>query len=295
MKRVDLKTGFLCNNNCLFCVQADKKKLGNRPTEDIKKDLKEARRTCEEVVLTGGEVTIRNDLLEIVRYAKKLGYTRIQLQSNARMLAYKSLCEDVIKAGANEFSPALHGHTPEIHDYLTQSKGSFSQTVQAIKNLKQLNQYVITNSVVAKANYRYLPDLARLFVKLKVDQFQFAFPHAMGNAEKNFEQVIPFVSLAAPYIHKGLQIGIDAGISVMAEAMPFCVMKGYEKYTSERFIPHSEIRDIDGFVDDFGSVRKNMGKMKFPKCEKCRYDKICEGPWREYPEKRGSEEFQPVP
>ncbi len=293
-KRVDIKTGFTCNNDCKFCVQAHKKKFGNRTTKEIKKDLKETRKNCSEVVFTGGEVTIRRDIIDLVGYAKGLGFERIQVQSNARMLSYKDLCVKLIKAGVNEFSPALHGHIPELHDYLTSAKGSFSQTVKAIKTLKELEQYVMTNTVVTKPNYRYLPELARLLVSLKVDQYQFAFPHAVGNALKNFDQMVPWVSLAAPYIHKGLQIGIDAGVKVMAEAMPYCVMEGYEKYISELYIPEGEIRDIDMVTSDWGKVRKEEGKMKFPQCKECKFDNVCEGPWKEYPERRGNEEFQPV-
>ena len=37
MKRVDIKTGFLCNNNCYFCVQAQNKCSGNRSLDEIKK------------------------------------------------------------------------------------------------------------------------------------------------------------------------------------------------------------------------------------------------------------------
>lgn len=293
-KRVDIKTGFLCNNNCRFCVQAHKKKFGNRTSQEIKKDLKNSRKACTGVVFTGGEVTIREDVFEIVSYAKKLGYERIQIQTNARMLAYMGFAKKLIGAGANEFSPALHGHTAALHDYLTRAKGSFSQTVQAIKNLKELNQYIITNSVITKSNYRHLPELAKLLVNLKVDQYQLAFPHAVGNAMDNFDNIIPNVSLATPFIHKGLQVGIDAGISVMAEAMPFCTMKGYEKYCSEFYIPDTELRDLNHYDPDFEKTRKNEGKIKFPQCKKCKYDKICEGPWKEYPEKRGSEEFCPI-
>jgi radical SAM protein with 4Fe4S-binding SPASM domain len=107
--------------------------------------------------------------------------------------------------------------------------------------------------------------------------------------------MMPRAGLAAPYIKKGLQIGIDAGISVMAEAMPFCIMKGYEKYCSEFYIPPTEIRDVNNVDLDFDKTRKNIGKLKFPQCKECRYDYVCEGPWKEYPEKFGHEEFQPVP
>ncbi|MBD3204142.1 radical SAM protein [Candidatus Woesearchaeota archaeon] len=294
-KRVDIKTGFLCNNNCRFCVQAHKKKFGNRTTEDIKKDLLDAKKNeCTGVVFTGGEITIRNDLLELVSYAKKLGFESIQLQSNSRMLAYKSFCKKLIRAGANEFSPALHGHIPDLHDFLTKSKGSFRQTTKAIKNLRELDQYIITNTVIVKPNYRYCKDMAELLVELKVDQFQFAFVHAIANAYDNYDMIVPWVSMARSYIHEGLQTGIDAEIKVMAEAMPYCQMKAYEKYVAELYMPETEIRDINMYDCDYEKTRKVHGKEKFPQCNECKYDLICEGPWREYPEKRGNWEFQPV-
>jgi len=42
----------------------------------------------------------------------------------------------------------------------------------------------------------------------------------------------------------------------------------------------------------FKKQRKELGKTKFKQCKKCKYDKICEGPWKEYPEKFGNEEFK---
>jgi len=293
-KRVDIKTGFICNNNCRFCVQAHKKKFGNRGTETIKRDLEEAKKTCSGVVFTGGEVTMRDDILDLVSHAKMLDYEIIQIQTNARMLSYKPLCEKLIKAGANEFSPAIHGHTPKLHDSLTRTKGSFEQTIAGIKNLKRLKQIVITNTVVVKQNYRYLPEISRLLVNLDVAQFQFAFVHPIGNAYKYYDLIVPKMSSAAPYIKKGLQIGVDAGIKVMAEAMPYCIMKGYEDYVSEKFIPETEIMDVDMVIDDYKSVRIKEGKTKFPQCKKCKYDKRCEGPWKEYPKKKGSKEFKPI-
>jgi len=295
VKRVDIKTGFLCNNNCRFCVQAHKRSYGNRDKNEIFKDLEKAKKTgCEGVVFTGGEVSIRNDFFDLLSYAKKLQFKTIQVQTNARRFYYYEFCKKAVEAGMNEFAPALHGHIPELHDYLTRSPGSFNQTCRAIRNIKSLGLYIVTNTVVVKPNYRYLTKIARLLVRLRVDQYQFAFMHAVGNGMKNFKSMMPCVSLAAPYIKKGLQIGIDNNVKVMAEAMPFCVMQGYENYVSELYIPETEIRDIDTYDPNFTKTRKQEGKLKFPQCKLCKYDSICEGPWREYPENLGSEEFQPV-
>ncbi len=292
MKRVDIKTGFLCNNNCRFCVQAHKKKYGNRPTEDIKNDLELARESCNGVVFTGGEVSIRKDFFDLLQYADDLGFDTIQVQTNGRMFYHMDFCEKAIDAGMNEFGPAIHGHIPELHDWLTRSKGSFNQTYKGIENVKELGLRIITNTVVVKPNYRYLPKMGEMLVELGVDQYQFAFVHAVGNAMKNFDQMVPWVSLAAPYIHEGLQVGIDAGVKVMAEAMPYCMMQGYEDYVSEKYIPETEIRDINSFDPDFGETRRSSGKVKFPQCKGCKYDDICEGAWKEYPEKRGHDEFK---
>jgi len=294
-KRVDIKTGFICNNNCRFCVQADNKCKGNRSFEEIRKDLIDSKKRCEDVVFTGGEVTIRKDFFNLIRLAKELNYKTIQVQTNGRMFASLDFCKKTIQAGATEVSPALHGYCKEQHDYLTRAEGGFNQTVKGIKNMKLLGVPVLTNTVVVKHNYTSLPKIAELLVKLNVDQFQFAFVHPMGNAWKNFDEIVPNISSVAQYIQKGLRIGIDAGKTVMAEAMPYCLMQGYEQYLSEIVIPQTEVRGKKyQNTNDFTTQRQLYGKTKFPQCKECKHDKFCEGPWREYPEKMGNEEFEPI-
>jgi MoaA/NifB/PqqE/SkfB family radical SAM enzyme len=291
-KRVDIKTGFLCNCNCFFCVQADNKQHGNRLKKDIFFDMKEARKNgCTGIVLTGGEVSIRQDIFDLLKVAKKLGFKLIQVQSNGRRFFYKDFCKKAVESGMNEFAPSIHGHIAKLHDQLVRAEGAYKQVTTAIKNFRELEVPIITNTVILKPNYKYLPKIAELLVRLKVDQMQFAFIHIMGNAEKYFDDMVPKVSLAAPYIHKSLQIGLDNGIKVMAEAMPYCTMKGYEKYVSELYIPDTEIRNLNSVDLDFGHTRRHQGKIKFKQCKECKYEFICEGPWKEYPEKFGNDEF----
>lgn len=295
MKRVDIKTNFNCNNHCLFCVQGNKRNsYPAKTTEEIKKILKETRETQDSLVFTGGEVTIRDDIVELVRYAKGMKYKIIQIQSNGRMFCYDKFCDQIIAAGANQFSPALHGHIPELHDYLTSAKGSFLQTVTGIKNLKKRGQDIIINCVVTKPNYRHLPQIAKFLVSLRVNQFQFAFVHAGGSAGENFDSIVPRKTLVMPYIKNGLDIGIKAGITVMTEAIPYCFMEGYEKYLAEKYIPSTKIYDADLVIDDFTATRQKQGKAKGPACLRCKYYKVCEGPWKEYPEHYGWDEFKPI-
>jgi MoaA/NifB/PqqE/SkfB family radical SAM enzyme len=296
-RRLDLKIGFSCNNNCVFCAQAHKRKLGDRTAEELKKEMEAALEDgCDEMVFTGGEPTIRKDILELVSHARDLGYRIIQIQSNGRMFSYMGFVRKMVKAGATEFSPAIHGHIKEIHNVQTRSE-SFGQTLQGIKNLKALDQYVITNTVITKYNYRHLPEIAEMLTSLGVNQFQLAFVHPVGNAWKNFSTVVPKKSKVMPYVHRALDIAKASGHrpgDVMIEAFPFCFMKGYEPFCSEMFIPPAEVRDAGQVIKKFEEWRRTQGKVKFPQCKRCRYDPICEGPWKEYPEKYGSDEFRPV-
>lgn len=295
-----MKVGFQCNNKCSFCIQGDKRHhFPDRTFEEVVSFLDQGRAEGREsVVFTGGEPTFRPKLLlEWVKYAKEIGYERIQIQTNGRMLSYLDYCRQIIRAGANEFSPALHGSSAEIHDKLTGAPGSFDQVSMGIKNLKSLGQYVMTNSVVTKVNYKDIPDLARLFVSFGVDQFQFAFIHInpiISGNEQLIDELVPKISEVMPYVKEGLDIGIAAGIRCMTEAVPYCLMRGYEECVAERIIPEAHVFDAEADIKDYSAYRRNEGKGKGPACEKCTINSECEGPWREYPEIFGWDEFKPM-
>lgn len=294
--RLDIKIGFACNNRCRFCVQGDKRHTAAPPdTATVLAELDAGRAAADGVVFTGGEPTLRDDLLELVAHARGLGYRPIQIQSNGRMFASRRFCERLIEAGATEFSPALHGPTAAIHDWLTRAPGSFGQTTRGVRHLVALGQTVVTNSVVVRANVRNVPALARLLVGLRVHQFQFAFVHPVGTAGELVSATVPRLEIAAPYLIEGLRIGREAGLRVYTEAVPYCVLPGYEDCVVEAHIPRTKVVDAGVTVEDYGAYRLHEGKNKGPDCVRCRYDEVCEGPWREYPEQYGFGELRPVP
>ena len=71
-------------------------------------------------------------------------------------------------------------------------------------------------------------------------------------------------------------------------------MSGYEDYVAERIIPATKIFDADTVIEDYTKTRRTEGKLKGPRCPECAHFQACEGPWREYPEMFGWDEFVPV-
>lgn len=296
MSRVDLKLGFSCNNDCRFCVQGQEKRARypDRGTAEVRALLEEARRHADELVLTGGEVTIRPDLPEVVAHARKLGFRVIQLQTNGRVLGSPRALARLVEAGITEVSPAVHGPTAEIHDALTRRPGSFRQTVQGIRNARAHGLPVLVNSVITRANHQLLPALADLLVALGVQQFQLAFVHPLGTAAERYEEVVPRLSAVAPHARQAVARGFARGVRAMTEAIPLCFMRGWERFAAEAIIPPTRIVDAAWTVADYTRLRVEEGKAKGPPCAACARRDVCEGPWREYPAHFGWEEFQPV-
>ncbi len=294
-KVADVKVGYSCNNNCIHCVIANKRNLGDRTTNEYKKEMKGARKNAEMIVITGGEPTMREDIFELVSYAKTLGFQRIFMQTNGRLFSYREFAEKMVGITGIDYVVAIHAHNVKIHDYITRVPGSFEQTVQGIKNLVELKQHVSGKVVISKPNYKFLPDITKLLTRLDVSSINFAFPHPMGNAWRYFDEVVPKISDVAPYVHKAIDLSKsqDSTIFEAVEAIPLCFMQGYDKYVAELHMFPVELRDLDYRNFDFEQWRKTEGKLKGPQCVKCKRNSICEGTWREYTKKYGFKEFIP--
>ncbi|MBI5501610.1 MAG: radical SAM protein [Deltaproteobacteria bacterium] len=292
MERVDVKVSFSCNNRCRFCVQGDKReRFKDRSTAEAKKLLREARRRADAIVFTGGEPSVRPDFLELVAEARKLGYRLIQLQTNGQMLAYRAFARGCREAGVTEVSPALHGHVPALHDFLTGRPGSFGFTLRGIENARAEGLPVVTNTVVTKPNRRHLAAIARLLADRGVSQMQFAFVHPVGTAALNFASIVPRMELMRDELFRAFDVAGAAGIRSMSEAVPLCILRGREAYAAEWIIPDAAVFDAEGTIDDYRAFRLGEGKAKGPPCRRCLLDPVCEGPWREYPERFGWSEF----
>ena len=276
-------------------MQGDKRdRHPDRDTETLRRLLEEGRPAAEDLVLTGGEPTVRRDLPDLIAHARALGYARIQLQTNGRMLCNRPRLESLVAAGLTEVSPALHGPDPDTHDALTRAPGSFKQTLRGIRNARALGLPVVLNSVVVRANMTQLPRMAELFTRLDVVSFQLAFVHALGAAGDDITGVMPRFTEAMPWILRALAVGRAAGVRCWTEAVPLCFLPGFEQHASEPRIPRTRIVDAERVVDDYTATRRDEGKAKGPPCVGCSLDALCEGPWREYPATYGWDELRPV-
>lgn len=295
-KRADVKVGFACNNHCTFCVQWDKRnKFTPRSLEEIQSILdEEYEKWARYVVFTWGEPTVHKDLVPAVKYASDIWFKQIQIQSNGTNFDKIEYVEELIDAGVTEFSPSIHWFYKETHDIQVMTKWAWERVVRGLINLKKLGQIVIINSVVTKTNYREIPELAALLIKIWVTQFQFAFVHILGSADKNKDSVVPKKSDVIPYIHKALDLAKKHNIPAYTEAIPYCLMQGYEWAIAENIMPETAVHDAEYLIDSYADYRWTEWKAKREECKSCEKYSLCEGPWKEYPDIYGWNEFVPI-
>ena len=277
IKRFNINTGTMCNNNCRFCVIDHNEKPRNTCFEDIEKELEVFReKGIREIAFVGGEVTIRRDIIEMISLAKKLGYAKIRIVSNGRMYCYPDFLEKIIKAGVNRFSVSIHAHNASLGDYLSRSKGSFTQTTTGIKNLRKMGFIPNINIVINKLNYKHLPEIISLLNSFDINNIRMSIINPEGNAMTNFNEVVPTLTEITPYIKKSAKICDKNNISLTINSLPFCILPECNRYKDE---PYNILNKIN---------------IKPEKCNSCIYFEVCDGLRKEYAKKFGFKEIMPI-
>jgi len=176
-KRIDLTQyvtvpiWYGCNNNCTICMLAGMKQelplIDFEAFKSLVTGIKSEGK-YENLVLSGAEVTTFPDLVKYVRHAASLGwFKKIQIQTNGRRLSDRVYLENLIDTGVNEFFISIQG-LEETHDAITRTRGSFKETMEAVRNLGLYDVNVISNTVLTKANF---PDIVPLMALLSKEAF----------------------------------------------------------------------------------------------------------------------------
>ncbi|WP_419804760.1 radical SAM protein [Terriglobus sp.] len=138
---------FRCNERCVHCYNPG---AAHEQTEKPKRDREEL--TTQEafalledlrkvgvfrLTLSGGEVTLRPDLLEILRFARSLGFS-VALYTNGLRLT-EGLMEELSRLYPTSISLSVYSTDAETHDEITGVKGSHSRTMEAAQRVRRQN------------------------------------------------------------------------------------------------------------------------------------------------------------
>jgi sulfatase maturation enzyme AslB (radical SAM superfamily) len=225
----------------------------------------------DNILLYGGEPTLRNDLSHIITAAREKGCRRIKLITNGRSFSNMHNLQQVMNAGVSLFEITLWGSNPSLHEYLSRTPGSFWETIHGLGNLSEIphDKFVCIRIPICKEN---LSDIENAVIT--------ALNTGAHRIILSIQDQTLSVQSAHSHIANAINISIFNRVWILTEGIPFCLMQGLEPHMSEIYT---------GWDTIYQRMYQNNKE-----CAECLYRDLCPGPDARYVKRFGNNEFAPV-
>ena len=178
-----------CNLRCKHCytILTKKDKLSTKDIFNIIDQLEDMGTLG--LVLTGGEIFARSDIIDILRYLYEKKFI-LRLNTNGTYI------DDNMVNRIKEFKNiyrihiSLYSADPKIHDNITNQKGSFEKTLNSIKLLKEAGFTLRINCSLMQANkdsYKQIKTDIGDKLGIEVHYDPFIYPKDDGSTSNMFQ------------------------------------------------------------------------------------------------------------
>lgn len=290
-----IKVGYACNEHCSFCHTQDVRHIQGTSGEVEAKIDRAAALGHTMVVLSGGEATIRPELLQWAARVAAHGMD-FGLVTNGLVLAYDDVLERLIQQRLRYVYMSLHGGRARVHNRLVRSD-SFEAALQALHNLSGRGIDLTVNCVVTRHNVDHLRPLVDAMLVLPDVTLKFSMVEPKGGAWHLFDHLVPRATEAAARVDDAIRYGLSrvgsGGPRFSHGGFPLCLLPGhedlYDDLKTHRFWTMVEVGEPDFFpVDDRNKVQPSQT------CDGCSLRGACPGLYAVYHDRFGADELRPV-
>ena len=255
-----------CNSNCIMCPASNYQRKNGSPADmdELLKIIHHIPADPRHFTITGGEPFLAGDKLFVFLRALKykFKYTDFLLLTNGRALSIPSFCAEYHKSAPYNLVTGIpvHGYNSVIHDMITQTPGSFEQTLSGIDNLLKAGRKVEIRIVVSLQNYKHIGNIAELIIRKlpNVDSVKIMGMEMTGSAAVNRKKLWLDYASAFEASKEGIDRLIHNGIDVALYNFPLCSVN-----MNYRMLCRKSITDY---------------KVRFSKvCDTCRIKDACGG------------------
>jgi His-Xaa-Ser system radical SAM maturase HxsC len=184
-----------CNSYCLMCSQPPIERDDSHRVEELLQVIPLIDPAEATLGVTGGEPTLLGpDLIRLLtRLKSELPNTRLHVLTNGRRFADSGFAREISNAGhpGIVWAVPLYSDAPEIHDYVVQRRGAFSETLHGLMNLSRESQQIELRVVLQQATVPRLRQLAHFITRNLsfVDHVAWMGLEPMGFAKPNWDQL----------------------------------------------------------------------------------------------------------
>ncbi len=275
-KKVIMNVTYKCNNRCTFCATGTRTQFDGDYERQREMLVKYRKLGVSLLDFDGGEPTLNPNLGNLTRFARRIGYEKVNVTTNARMASYDEFAEKFVRSGVTSILTSIHGADAQTHAQNVGVAEAFDQTCAGVRNLVRLAPPHVelgANITITKSNHKKLGDVAKLVLDLGLRWFNLQFLTPFGRATSS---ISPDTQEAADEAMRVIDAFEDR-IKFQVINLPFCFMPGYERYLMgdmlklERhmlFVNNEE-------VNLFDYLRER--RVRKPVCEGCPHSIFCGG------------------
>ncbi len=276
---ISVNLGGACNSHCKFCYTEWTRSSRDLTTDEVKDSLQRIRNVTDldSIVITGGEPTIRTDLIEIFQFANELGFHKISLQTHAGELSDYTFLKKLFELGLQKMLVSLHGPNSNIHDKITNSSGSFEQVLQALHNIAKLSVLTTVNVVICNDNYRHLKEIVILLdnTQLKSKVIRFSYPIIEGAAFDNGRDVCVSFPKLRFWLLEAITFAQNKGMIVQTFGIPLCILGKTNTFPVNT--PEINSRLLSASVFNRDNIPRGEEYVNLQVCKKCSVIDNCSG------------------
>ena len=235
-----------CNSRCTFCLDSDTPRNVYLDEEEVKAEL---RRGIEElgadkVIISGGEASLHPKWFEFIRYAKEIGYDRVQTVTNGYMFGDKDFYEKSVQAGLGEITFSLHGHTPELHDRMTQTPDAFRRLMKGmVRGVRDPRLIINVDTVINKQNVGVLDKIVELCISVGVTEFDLLHVIPQAAAYENREELFYDPRDYIDVLHRVFRLTRHPRFVIWTNRFPVEFLEGLEDLIQD---PHKMLDEVNG-------------------------------------------------
>jgi MoaA/NifB/PqqE/SkfB family radical SAM enzyme len=228
-RKVIMNVTYVCNNHCTFCAVGTRTQVDGHPARQREYLDAYRRQGVTMVDFDGGEPTLNPELLSLVRYARQIGYERVNVTTNGRLAYYPDYARRLVHSGLTTLLFSVHGPDSKTHAQQVGVAEAFEQTTGAIRHCVRLAPAGVElgmNITLTKGNYQKLPAVADLALDLGLRWLNIQFLTPFGRATS---AVAPDTADAARVTERVLA-DYRARMKLQVINLPFCFLPGYEEF-----------------------------------------------------------------
>ena len=268
-----------CNSRCLFCLDMDTPRNVFLPFEEVVAELQRGRDEldADKVIISGGEAALHPRFIDLILEAKKMGYDRVQTVTNGWKYADRDFYIRSRNAGLGEITFSLHGHTPKLHDHLTQHPNSFKRLIKGMVRAVRDPRGPIVNVdvVINKQNVAYLDKIVELCASLGVFEFDLLHIIPQSEAFRNRDVLFYDVREHMDVLHKVFRMNRHPRFVIWTNRFPISYLEGLEDLIQD---PHKMIDEVNGRrfqIRRYIDTGKALDCRQPERCKHCFIEPFC--------------------